>query len=197
MTTIEDAAAALAKGGVVVFPTETVYGIGCRLDRPEAVLRVAQVKRRPPENPFQVLVATPGDVASIGELGADAREVVRRHMPGPLTLVVRAVVPLPPGVGRDGTVGVRVPAHPVAAALIRLTGPMAASSANRTGRPTPDRLEEVREDLGDEVDAYVDGPSPEGLASTVLDLSGPAPRLLREGAVGREALAAILKSPIL
>jgi L-threonylcarbamoyladenylate synthase len=190
VTTVERAAAALERGGVVVFPTETVYGLGCRIDRPQAISRIFALKARPQDKSLQVLLPDPSEIGRIARMIDGAEEVVRRFMPGPLTLVLEAREGLPDLGDQPGTVGVRVPDHPVALALLSACGPMSATSANRSGEPTPSTLDGVREIFGDDVDAYVGGgAAPTGLSSTVLSLAGPSPMILREGAVSAESLA--------
>lgn len=193
-----DALEALDRGGLVVFPTETVYGIGCRLDRPEAIARMRTVKGREPDKPFQVLLADPSAAAEIAAVDAAAERLLRRFAPGPLTVVLPALAHLPDlgaraTVGAPATVGVRVPDHPVALDLLRASGPLAASSANRAGRPTPSWVGAVRAVFADEVAVYLDGPpAPGTVASTVVDLTGEHPVVLREGAVTRADIEAAL-----
>lgn len=181
VATLEAAVRAVDSGGVVVFPTETVWGMGARPDRDEAVERIYHLKGRPTDRPLQRLLASPEELDTLAALDDVARRVAERFMPGPLTLVVDA---------RDGgTIGVRVPNHPVALALLRRTGPLAATSANRSGEPTPVDPAAIQGLFADGVDAYLDGtPRPAGLASTVLSLVGGEPRLLREGAIPRRGI---------
>ena len=182
----------LEAGGLVVFPTETVWGLGCRLDRPRAIERIFTLKGRDPDKPLQVLL---GDPSMLGEVAVDVQraEPLAHLMPGPLTVVLPARDDLPDLGGGPGTVGVRVPDHPAALRIVREAGPTAATSANRSGEPTPITLEAVRAIFGDEVGAYVDaGPGPAGVPSSVLDLTGEVPILLREGAVAAADLEAAL-----
>lgn len=184
---------ALDRGGAVVFPTETVWGIGARIDRPAGVRRIFAAKGRSPDKVLQVLVPDAEAGAEIAELTADAVRLTEAFMPGPLTLVLRSRAELPAGVGDGRTVGVRVPDHPTALGLLRAAGPLAASSANRTGEPTPRDLDGVRELFGSDVDAYVDGPSPTAdVASTVVDLTGAEPVVRRAGALAVGELERVL-----
>ncbi len=193
---IREAARILRRGGLVAFPTETVYGLGADALNPEAVARIFQVKGRPKYDPLIVHVASPEDMTHIvAQIPPKALHLARRFMPGPLTLVLPKAPHVPDIVtaGRP-TVAVRVPAHPVALALLRKAGcPVAAPSANRFGHTSPTRAEHVVADLGDAVDLILDaGPTPIGVESTVLDLTQDPPVILRPGGVPREALETVL-----
>lgn len=193
---IREAAAALASGALVAFPTETVYGLGADALNARAVARIFEAKGRPADNPIIVHLA---DAAALTDLVASvppaARTLIARCWPGPLTLVLPAS-PAVPAVTRGGldTVAVRMPSHPVALALIRAAGrPVAAPSANRSGRPSPTTAQHVLADLGDAIDLVLDaGPTPLGVESTVLDLTDKTPVLLRPGGVPLETLEAII-----
>lgn len=182
---LDAAVRAVEAGGVVVFPTETVWGMGARPDREEAVERIYHLKGRPHDQPLQRLVATMEELEALAVVEGAVRRVIERFMPGSLTLVLDA---------RDGgTIGVRIPDHPVALALLRRTGPLAATSANRSGEPTPADPAAIQGLFGDGVDAYLDGdPLPAGTSSTVLSVVGAEPELLREGAIPRQAIEEIL-----
>lgn len=193
---IREAAAVISAGGLVAFPTETVYGLGADALNPRAVERIFAAKGRPVDNPIIVHIA---DASALGRLVTDVRPVaqtlIERCWPGPLTLVLPAA-PVVPSVTRGGlpTVAVRVPAHPVALALIRASGcPVAAPSANRSGRPSPTTAQHVLADLRGSIDLVLDGgPTSVGVESTVLDLTGATPLLLRPGGLPLETLEAII-----
>ncbi len=193
---IERAAACLRRGGLVAFPTETVYGLGVHaLDR-EAVLRLFRAKERPANDPLIVHVSTIDDVAPlVAELPPYAHALAARFWPGPLTIVVRRSRAVPDEVtaGLD-TVAIRVPSHPVARALISAAGiPIAAPSANLFSRPSPTDAMHVIADLNDRIDMVVDGgPTEVGVESTVVDLSQGSPVILRPGAVSLDMLRAVL-----
>jgi L-threonylcarbamoyladenylate synthase len=194
---IDDAAAVLRRGGLVAFPTETVYGLGADAANPEALRRLYRVKGRPPHHPVIVHLGAPADLGDFAlDVPDDAGALARAFWPGPLTLVLRRrrdrVADEATG-GRD-TVGLRVPAHPVALALLESFGAgVAAPSANRFGRVSPTTAAHVRADLGDDVDVVLDGgPCTVGVESTIVDLTGPEPRVLREGGVGVEQLERVL-----
>jgi L-threonylcarbamoyladenylate synthase len=187
------AAEVIREGGLVAFPTETVYGLGADALSRTAAARIFEAKERPRGNPLIVHVAGVEELAMVASrVPPRALEVASRFWPGPLTLVLeRALaVPLITTGGLD-TVAVRVPAHPVALSLIRAAGrPIAAPSANRSGRPSPTRAEHVLQDLEGRVEIILDaGPSQVGLESTVLDMTTEPPTLLRPGGVTLEQLA--------
>lgn len=190
--TIADAAAVLAGGGLVALPTETVYGLGASASDADAVRRVFAAKRRPADNPLICHVADVDGLAALAlRVTPLAAELAATWWPGPLTLVVDAAPGLPAETtGGLDSVAVRVPAHPVALAVLRISGlAVAAPSANRSGRPSPTTAEHVLADLGGEVDLVLDaGPSPIGVESTVVDARGDRPVLLRPGAVTAEDL---------
>jgi L-threonylcarbamoyladenylate synthase len=193
---IAAAAECLRKGGLVAFPTETVYGLGVAALDAAAVRRLFVAKGRPADDPLIVHVA---DLAGLAPLVAERPAIVdalaARFWPGPLTLVLRRspLVPREVTAGLD-TVAVRVPAHPVAQALLAAAGiPIAAPSANLFSRPSPTRAAHVLEDLDGRIDIVLDaGPTPVGVESTVLDLSGDAPQVLRPGAITIDMLRPLL-----
>jgi L-threonylcarbamoyladenylate synthase len=197
---LAEPAAALAAGGLVAFPTETVYGLGADALSARAVERIFAAKGRPADNPLIVHLPDAGWVDRVARgLPPLAARLADACWPGPLTLVLDAR-PGVPGATTAGlsTVAVRVPDHPLARALIRLAGtPVAAPSANLSGRPSPTTAAHVEADLGDRIDWVVDGgPCAVGIESTVVDARGPAPVVLREGAVTREDLEAVAGVPV-
>lgn len=188
--------AALGVGGLVVFPTETVYGLGADAASAEAVARLVAVRGREAGKPILVLVR---DLVMAGTLAAEvpaaARRLAARFWPGPLTLVLPARAGLPPALtAGTGTIGVRAPGHPTAAALVAGLGrPVTAPSANPPGAPPPRRLAEARAYFGAAVAAYVDGGELPGGASTVAALDGGRLRVLRPGPIPETALRAALE----
>ena len=194
---IARAAALLRAGRLVAFPTETVYGLGGDAASDLAVAAIFAAKARPRFNPLIVHVCDLPEAERLAVFNSPAHRAAARFWPGPLTLVLprqsSAGLSLLASAGLD-TVAIRVPAHPVTRALLREAGrPIAAPSANRSGRVSPTSAAHVAEDLGDDVAMILDdGPTPVGLESTVLDLSGEAPALLRPGAVTFEALTELL-----
>ncbi|MEG6522843.1 L-threonylcarbamoyladenylate synthase [Desulfotomaculum sp. 1211_IL3151] len=198
---IQQAAAMIKKGGLVAFPTETVYGLGANgLDR-KAVAAIYCAKGRPSDNPLILHVADTSMVKDLSRnLPDKASLLMRKFWPGPLTLVVPKAKHIPVEVtGGLDTVAVRMPDHPVALALIRASGlPIAAPSANQSGRPSPTKAEHVQADLQGRIDAILDGgPAGLGLESTVLDLTSKVPVILRPGGVTYEELKEVLGDVII
>ncbi|HEX9033583.1 MAG TPA: L-threonylcarbamoyladenylate synthase [Streptosporangiaceae bacterium] len=180
------AAAAVLKGALVVLPTDTVYGIGADAFRPAAVARLLAAKGRGRQMPPPVLVGSVrAATALIEDLGPYGQELIDEFWPGGLTVVCRASRSLKWDLGdTKGTVAVRMPQHPIALELLAQTGPMAVSSANLTGSAAATTAAGAREQLGDEVEVYLDGGACESdVPSTIVDLTGDMPRLLRSGAV--------------
>ncbi len=197
-TALREPAAALRDGGLVAFPTETVYGLGADATSVRAVRRIFAAKGRPADNPLIVHVASPDHAwALVATVTPLARALAAEHWPGPLTLVLDAAELPAETTGGLTTVGVRIPAHPVALALLEEAGvPVAAPSANLSGRPSPTTAAHVLDDLGDVVDWVVDGgPARVGVESTVVDARGRRPVVLREGGIPREVLAAHDREP--
>lgn len=189
---ISRAAESLRSGGLVAFPTETVYGLGADALNPEAVKRIFVAKGRPLDNPIIVHVGGPEDLRALtDEVPPEAARLMGQFWPGPLTLIFRKSGQLPREVtGGQDTVAVRMPRNTVALALVRALGrPIAAPSANLSGRPSPTTAGHVLHDLGGRIDIILDGgPVEVGIESTVLDLSQHPPVILRPGAVTREEL---------
>ncbi|HEY8488483.1 MAG TPA: L-threonylcarbamoyladenylate synthase [Thermaerobacter sp.] len=190
---LAEAGAAIRRGELVAFPTETVYGLGADALNPKAVARLFEVKGRPPDNPVIVHVAGVGEVMEVARPDPRGRwaGLAERFWPGPLTLVLPRREQVPDEVtGGLETVAVRIPRHAVALGLIRAAGrPVAAPSANRSGRPSPSRAEHVLADLEGFIEWVLDGgPTAVGVESTVLDLTCEPPMVLRPGGVTVEAL---------
>ncbi len=194
---IAAAAACLRGGGLAAFPTETVYGLGADATQDHAVARIYEAKSRPSFNP---LIVHGPDVAALKPLvqwNDRAEAVADRFWPGPLTMVLRRAAGCPGSLLASAgleTLAIRVPAHPVATALLQAAGvPVAGPSANRSNAISPTEAAHVAASLGKRVDVILDsGPCGVGLESTVVDLSGEVPLLLREGGLPREDLLALL-----
>jgi len=193
---ISEAAVVVRRGGLVAFPTDTVYGVGADAFQPAAVERIYWAKGRPESKAIPLLLGKTEDLSLAAEhVPAAAWTLVERFWPGALTLVLRARADLPAAVtAGTGTVAVRLPNHPVALQLIQSVGvPLAATSANRSGQPNAVTAEEVQRELGGRVDVIIDGGRcPGGVPSTVLDLTQAAPRLLRRGAIATEDVERVL-----
>jgi L-threonylcarbamoyladenylate synthase len=194
------AAEILRAGGLVAFPTETVYGLGADASSEAALNRLYALKRRPADHPVIVHFASAEDAFTWArEVPEAARRLAARFWPGPLTLILRRAQHAGDFVtGGQDTIGLRVPSHPVAHALLReFGGAIAAPSANRFGRVSPTRAEHVRADLGRDVELVLDGGDSEvGIESTIVDLSRGRAVLLRPGAISAAALEAALGAPL-
>jgi L-threonylcarbamoyladenylate synthase len=192
---IQRAAAAIDRGDLAVMPTETVFGLGARPDLPQATGRVFEAKQRPRALTLAILAHDAGQAESVAAFDDRARLLAERFWPGPLTVVLpRAGQSTGWDLGAETeTVGVRVPDHPTPLALMAVTGPLAVTSANRSGEPTPPDCDGVRRAFGDLVAVYLcAGPPPLGVASTIVDLSGPEPGILRPGAIPSDQVLAEL-----
>ncbi len=193
---IAAAARVIRTGGLVVFPTETVYGLGANAMDPNAVRRIFMAKGRPADNPVIVHVH---DVAAAQHLVRSwpplAQRLADAFWPGPLSLVLPRADIVPSSIsGGLNSVALRIPRHPAAQALLREANlPIAAPSANTSGRPSPTRVQDALADLGDKVELYLDGGVTDvGLESTVVSLLGPKPIILRPGGITREAIEAVV-----
>ena len=188
------AADVLRYNGLVAFPTDTVYGVGALAFRPEAVQRLYTVKGRSTDKAIAVLVGRDTDLANVAaHLTPAARILARRFWPGSITLVVPRHPNLPEAVSALPTVGVRLPDHPIARGLLELTGPLAVTSANRSGEPNAATAADVLEQLSGRIELILDGGRvPGGVPSTVVDCTGPFPQVLREGPISAaDILAAV------
>lgn len=197
---VQEAAALLRSGRLVAFPTETVYGLGADLLSPGAVAGIYAAKGRPSDNPLIAHVAHTSWLTRLAvQVSPTASALVDAFFPGPLTLVLRRHedVPLSVTAGLD-TIGVRMPAHPTARAFLEACDrPVAAPSANRSGRPSPTNWEAVAEDLNGRIDCILRGPrSDAGIESTVVDCTGEAPIVLRAGVVTLEALRRVCPATV-
>ena len=190
------AAECLRNGGLVVFPTDTLYGLGAAAANDEAVKRLYEAKKRPPENPLPILIADMQGAAAVAEeVGPLALRLGNRYWPGPLTIVLKRSARFRSiALAGGDSVALRVPDHAVPRELIRALGePITGTSANLSGQPSPRAAAEVAAQLAASVDIVIDaGPCPVGKESTVVDLTGERPRLLREGAIGRRELEAVI-----
>jgi L-threonylcarbamoyladenylate synthase len=194
---VAKAAAALRAGGLVAFPTETVYGLGAPADDARAIAALYAAKGRPRFNPLIVHVADAAEAARLAELGPDGAALAAAFWPGPLTLVARRKPGAPVSdlatAGLD-TVAVRAPAHPLARALLAAVGrPLVAPSANPSGRVSPTTADHVLDGLAGRIAGVLDGgPCPVGIESTIVGVDEPAPALLRPGGLPAEAIEAAL-----
>jgi L-threonylcarbamoyladenylate synthase len=189
---IERGVSILRQGGLVAYPTDTVYGLGACASLPQAVERIYAVKKRPRNMPLPLLLADVSQVTEVAEsVPAIAWSLIYAFLPGALTLVLPKSSSVPDIIAGGGaTVAVRIPAHPVPIALVEgLGAPIVGTSANLSGRPSPLTAEEVYSQLGDKVDLIIDGGRcPGGKESTVVDVTGERVMILREGAISKEEL---------
>jgi len=194
--TMHRAAQIIKKGGVVAFPTETVYGLGADAFNPLAVARIFEVKRRPYFDPLIVHVANPSNVKKLAkETPSNAKKLIERFWPGPLTIVLLKEEKIPDIVTAGlPTLAIRMPNHPMALALIEESEcPIAAPSANPFGYLSPTTAEHVRDQLGDEVDLILDGGAcPVGVESTIVSFLEEKPMLLRPGGVSLEEIECVI-----
>ena len=189
---VSRAAGILRGGGLVVYPTDTVYGLGAHPARADAIRRIYAVKGRPDEKAIIWLVSSAEEVRPICRFTQEAERLAARFWPGPLTLVLQRQAP---SVGQLPTLAVRVPAHPAALALIEASGGVVATtSANRTGQPSARTAQDALAQLGDQIDLIIDaGPSTGGAESTIIDLSLTPAALLREGPISRAQIEQAFK----
>jgi L-threonylcarbamoyladenylate synthase len=192
---ILEAADIVRKGGVIVFPTRNLYGLGADAFNPDAVARLFRIKRRPPEKPVSILVASRMEVERLAaDIPTAALKLMDRFWPGRLTIVLAARPDLPPGLtAGTGKIGIRVPEHPAAVALLAALGrALTGTSANLSGMPGVHRIPDLPESFIKDVDRILDaGELKTGIGSTVVDVTTYPPVVLREGEVGRQELAEI------
>ncbi|WP_069815273.1 L-threonylcarbamoyladenylate synthase [Streptomyces sp. TP-A0874] len=194
-TGLREAASAVRRGELVVLPTDTVYGIGADAFSGEAVGDLLEAKGRGRNMPTPVLIGSPNTLHGlVTDFSEQAWELVDAFWPGALTLIARHQPSLQWDLGETrGTVGVRMPLHPVAIELLTEVGPMAVSSANLTGHPSPQDCDAAQDMLGDSVSVYLDGgPTPTPEPSSIVDVTGSTPVLLRAGALSAEQLREVV-----
>lgn len=196
-TGLREAASTIRRGDLIVLPTDTVYGIGTDAFSGTGVAALFAAKGRSRDMPVPVLVGSPstlhGLVSKFPENGWD---LVDAFWPGALTIVARHQPSLQWDLGdARGTVALRMPLHPVAIELLTQTGPLGVSSANKSGHPPATTVSEAQDQLGTSVDVYLDGgPTADSVPSSIVDLTGEAPRLMREGALSFEEIAKVAKN---
>jgi len=181
---VDRAADALAAGQLVLYPTDTLYGLAASATDASAVDRLLAAKDRPAQMPISVAVSSLEEIEPLVTWTEQGRALARQIVPGPVTLLVRGSARArrslaPPLIGPDGTIGIRVPDHPIARELARRAGPLTATSANRHGEPPAASIGEARRGFGDRIAVYLDlGPAPSGRPSTLVDLRGGTPRFV-------------------
>jgi len=197
---VERAIRILKNGGIVAFPTDTVYGLGANAFNEDAVLRVYEAKARPRNFALTLLLADTSQIKLVAEnIPTMAWKLAERFMPGALTIVLNKSMAVTNMItGEGNTVAIRIPNHPVPIALIKgLGAPITGTSANISGEPSPITAEDVYKQLRRKVDLIIDGGKcPIGISSTVLDLTTNPPKIIREGSITRDQIMSICKCPI-
>lgn len=191
---LQSALEILQNGGLVAFPTDTVYGLGALAFDNTAIKSIYTAKNRPIERAIPILI---GDIKDLDQVAVDIPQMAltfaAHFWPGPLTCVVPKKQTLPPAVSATATVAVRIPDHADARALLHLVGPMAVTSANISGEPSPSTAREVYDQLAERIPLILDGgPTPGGIASTLVDCTGDQPVILREGPISLQQLLDVL-----
>lgn len=191
---IQAALEILQTGGIVAFPTDTVYGVGALAFDNAAIESIYTAKDRPVEKAIPVLIGDLSDLEKVANNIPDmALRFAARFWPGPLTCIVPKKQTLPPAVSATSTVAVRIPDHPDARALLRAAGPMAVTSANISGQPSPSTAQEVDKQLNGRIPLILDGgKTPGGVPSTLVDCTGDEPVILREGPISLDELRSLL-----
>ena len=192
------ALAVLKAGGLVAFPTDTVYGVGALAYDGNAIESIYRAKDRPIEKAIPILISDKDELEKVGrDIPETARRLASHFWPGALTILVPKRADLPAAVSATSTVGVRVPDHPIARALLSAAGPMAVTSANLSGGPSPVSAEEVYEQLGGRIPVILDGGrTPGGIPSTLVDCAAPELKILREGPIAVEEILAVLRKEL-
>lgn len=180
----------LLSGGLVAFPTDTVYGVGCLAFQQHAIESIYSAKGRPVEKAIPVLIGDKEDLIKVAdEIPIFGMKLIDRFWPGPLTVLFPKKPTLPEAISSTATVGVRVPDHDIARTVLRLAGPMAVTSANISGQPSPTSAQEVFAQLGGRIALIIDGgETPGGVPSTLVDCTGEQIQVLREGPITKEEL---------
>jgi L-threonylcarbamoyladenylate synthase len=183
----------LLSGGLVAFPTDTVYGVGCLFFHEKAIEAIYVAKDRPIEKAIPVLIGDEADLVKLAEeVPIFAMRLINRYWPGPLTILVPKKSTLPEAISATSTVGVRMPDHDMARALLRLAGPMAVTSANISGQASPTTAQQVFKQLGGRIPMILDGgTTPGGIPSTLVDCTSEPIQVLREGPISKEELLKI------
>jgi len=192
--TIQVALNILKSGGLIAFPTDTVYGVGSLAFNGKAVESIYAAKDRPVEKAIPILIGDTDDLTKVASSVPDmAKKFSARFWPGPLTLIVPKLPTLPEAVSATDTVAVRVPNHQVARTLLRAAGPMAVTSANISGKPSPSTADEVSAQLGSRIALIIDGGrTPGGVPSTLVDCTGTKPVILRDGPISLQELLSVI-----
>lgn len=192
---IDEAAEILKNGGLIAFPTETVFGLGVVFDNKDAYDLLVQVKRRPPEKPFTLMLADPEDIEKYAEINKVSRALVKAFMPGQFTMITKAKECLPSWcISQEGNVGIRIADYPLIRELIRKTGkPLLVPSANRSGEQPANSAKEVEQIFKNEIDAVVEGTSTSKIPSTVVLVKDTYTHVFREGVVTIDEIKKVIE----
>lgn len=190
MDALESGVAALLQGRLIAFPTDTVYGLGALPHQPRSIQQLYRVKGREASKAIPILISDPDQLNQVvAEVNPRAQRLIERFWPGPLTLVLPKHPSLPAILTPQATIGVRIPDHPLALKLLRLSGPLAVTSANLSGKPSCTTAEEVLAQLGGRIPLILDGGrTPGGIPSTVVDCTGLEPNILRPGPISLQEI---------
>ena len=197
-TQLDEASEILKRGGVIAFPTETVFGLGVVYDNKEAYDALVSVKRRPPEKPFTLMLADPEEIEKYAELTNVSRALVKAFMPGQFTMITKAKEGLPSWcISPEGNVGIRIADYPLIRDLIRKTGkPLLVPSANRSGEPPANSAKEVEEVFKNDIDAVIEGSSTSKVPSTVVLVKDSFTHVFREGVVTIDEIKKVIEKEI-
>ena len=195
---IEKAASILEEGGLIVAPTETRYGMLARADRPESLSRLYAIKGRPATMPTAIFISSIDEITGYGKMNTAAKRLADRYLPGPLTLVLTSRAPLGEPLVVDGKIGIRLSSAPFIERLLKeIPFPITATSANPSGDRDLDTVDEIARVFGGKVDLYIDVGVLDNPISTVVDVSGDTPVILRQGAVSESDIQSLLKSQLI
>ncbi len=187
MNEIDKALRVLREGGIIVYPTDTLYALGACIGNVDAVEKVYRIKKRPVKFHLPVAVGSLEEIDSIAFMSIAAREIAKKFMPGAITLILEKKERVPEIVA-GSKVAVRIPDHPVSLALASTAGPITATSANVHGETPPSDIGAAKKQFGDNVDLYIDGGTVGSVPSTIVDVTGIAPKIIREGAIKKEEI---------
>ncbi len=192
-TTLSAAVAAIKQGKIIVYPTDTLYGLGADIFNANAVQTVFAIKHRPRDAPLSVAVSSVDEINSIARIPEYAQSLIDTFLPGSLTIVLPKRDHIPESItGKTPTIAIRVPNHPLAQRLLSLCGPLTATSANIHGQQTPPTIKEIKQQFGDAIAQYVGGGTSIGHSSTIVDLTTARPKILREGTISTQAILDVI-----
>lgn len=193
-TDFSEVVAAIKQGKVIVYPTDTLYGLGADIFNPDAVRMVFAVKHRPLTTPLSIALSSVDDIDTIARIPEYAKSLIATFLPGSLTIILPKREHIPNIVGKDAAIAIRVPNHSLAQHLLSACGPLTATSANIHGQHTPSTIAELKKQFGDTIAQYVDGGTLVGKSSTIVDLTTAQPKILREGTTSTQAILDVISN---